>query len=164
MAKTNTLTVDTAAWLQSYFTFKTVALRDGSGLIIVYVPDSGLMLRAVGPNGTAVHGHSWNPAAHGDQNVYGEPILHLTRGFAPYLFHGPWNFISRRSPILLLNLWQPVQAVRVQPLVLMDTRTLRAEHQLKYHIHAKDENIGERLNDCWYVTMSYMLPLTWYDA
>eukprot|EP00746_Dinoflagellata_sp_MGD_P049052 gnl/MRDRNA2_/MRDRNA2_222096_c0_seq1.p1 gnl/MRDRNA2_/MRDRNA2_222096_c0~~gnl/MRDRNA2_/MRDRNA2_222096_c0_seq1.p1 ORF type:complete len:299 (-),score=26.04 gnl/MRDRNA2_/MRDRNA2_222096_c0_seq1:39-878(-) len=112
------------------------------------------MMRTVGPNKTATHGHSWNPMTHGDQNVHGYPLNTLLLGFAPFLFH--WDY----SPVLLLNLWIPVQAVKCQPLILMDIATLAASNKLHYHIYAKDEMLGERLNDCW--TFTHNVSQRWW--
>jgi hypothetical protein len=146
LARANKLSTETIALVRQRLEGRTIPLSGDASLLVVHVATSGLMMRAVGPNQTATHGHSWNPIAHSDQNVQGYPLKRLMAGFAPLLFH--WRY----SPVKLLNLWIPIQPVKCQPLVLMDAATIAQSNQLHYHIYAKDKFLGERLNDCWVFT------------
>jgi hypothetical protein len=146
LAKANKLSTETMALIRQRLEGRRLSFSGESSLLILHVAKSGLMMRAVGPNQTATHGHSWNPIAHSDQNVQGLPLTHLMAGLAPFLFN--WQY----SPVLLLNLWVPIQPIKCQPLVLMDKTSVAQENRLHYHIYARDEILGERLNDCWTFT------------
>ena len=90
---------------------------------------------------------------HIDQDLHGQPLRSMLFGLAPFLFH------EKYSPLRILNIWIPLQQVRVRPLALMDVQTFnRQAHQLKYHIVNKfmsDHEDGEGgkekylLNDCF---------------
>eukprot|EP01043_Picozoa_sp_COSAG02_P000198 COSAG02_NODE_4_length_69935_cov_46.806590_6_plen_341_part_00 len=131
----------------SAFSLHWLSIRRGN-LLVLHVAPAGLALRFVGPGGEGQFDPdlaalpTWQPLAHGDQNINGEPIRTLMGGFAPLVFHS-W------SPLHLLNIWLPTQQLVCQPLVAMDLTSLDVKisrHQ--YHIYAKDD-LGERLNDCW---------------
>lgn len=117
-------------------------------LLVLHVAPAGLALRFVGPGGEGQFDPNlaalptWQPLAHADQDVYGEPIRTLMGGLAPLVFHS-------LSPLQLLNIWLPTQQLVCQPLVAMDLASLDAERSRhQYHIYARDD-LGERLNDCW---------------
>ena len=131
----------------SAFSFHCLPIHRGH-LLVLHVAPAGLALRFVGPGGEGQFDPdlatlpTWQPLAHADQDVHGEPIHTLMGGLAPLVFHP-------LSPLQLLNIWLPTQQLVCQPLVVMDLASLdaaRSRHQ--YHIYARDD-LGERLNDCW---------------
>ncbi|MBK6738873.1 MAG: hypothetical protein IPG64_13695 [Haliea sp.] len=80
-----------------------------------------------------MNGHDVAINVHGDQDVRGTPLKQIMRGFAPWMFrHKTPGGSNRISPLVLVNLWIPLQQI-TRPLALMDRRTLNArEHQLRY--------------------------------
>ena len=137
-------------------------LARGKRLKILSVAPEGLIMRKGGPNGLQVdpdtemsemNGHDVAVAIHGDQDVRGTPLKQMMRGFAPWMFrHQTPDGSNRFSPLVLLNLWIPLQQI-TRPLTLMDRRTLNArEHQLCYALPTdtflqRDEDMRE--NDIW---------------
>jgi hypothetical protein len=142
----------TGAWLR---------LSDGSRLRLLTIASEGLILRNAGPNGTSVatgprrgmNGHDAATAVHADQDVKGTPLRQLLRGAAPWLFrHDTPDARNGWSPVMLLNLWIPLQQI-TRPLVLMDKRTLdRRAHQLRYGLPTDtflEREVDQRTNDIW---------------
>jgi hypothetical protein len=142
------------AAVRQVFEWSLLRLTDHSSLTILHAEPAGIITRSTG-RGVQFHegsggihrtsrGQFWKLMIHGDQDVHGSPIRELLWGLAPLLF-------ARASPLKLLNVWMPVQRVRVQPLVVMDLASLNESDRLHYHIHSSDR-LGARLNDCWTFT------------
>ena len=136
-------------------------LSDGTTLHIVHVVEDGLFNRRSGPNRLDVNpggmdganGHAGAEFVHGDQDVYGTPLRQLLNGAAPDTFrHVTPDGRNDDAPTMLLNLWIPLYAP-VQPLALMDRRTLDArKHQLRYGLPVDgflERDADERVNDIW---------------
>ncbi|NNE72712.1 MAG: hypothetical protein HKN26_03540 [Acidimicrobiales bacterium] len=138
-----------------------LGLAGGKSLRIDYVVDDGLFTRRAGPNGLNVNpggidganGHDSAQYVHGDQDVFGTPLRQMMHGGAPDLFrHISPDGRNDDSDTFLLNLWIPLHAP-VQPLALMDRRTLDApRHQLRYGLPVdgfleRDERAS--VNDIW---------------
>ena len=142
--------------LRHFFT----TLSDGSYLWIFEIVSEGMIIRrnragcenphlcrSVGGDEVGAK------TVHADQDLHGQPLRSMLFGLAPYLFH------EKYSPLQILNIWIPLQQVRVRPLALMDVQTLdRQAHQLKYHIvnnfmSEKENGDGGNdkylLNDCF---------------
>ena len=131
-------------------------------LKMLHVAPEGLIMRKGGPNGLKVdpeiemgemNGHDAALAVHGDQDVRGTPLKQMMRGFAPWMFrHRTPDGSNRISPLVLVNLWIPLQQV-TRPLTLMDRRTLKPrEHQLRYALPTDaflDRTEDMRQNDIW---------------
>ncbi len=131
-------------------------------LKVLNVAPEGLIMRKGGPNGLKVdpdvemgemNGHDVALAIHGDQDVRGTPLKQMMRGWAPWLFrHQTPDGSNRYSPLVLVNLWIPLQQL-TRPLALMDRRTLNArEHQLRYALPTEaflDRTEDMRENDIW---------------
>jgi hypothetical protein len=139
----------------------SLRLSDGSALRLLTIASEGLIMRNAGPNGTSVttgprrgmNGHGAATAVHADQDVKGTPLRQMLRGAAPWLFrHDTPDARNGWSPLMLLNLWIPLQQI-TRPLALMDKRTLdRRAHQLRYGLPTdgfleRDED--QRTNDIW---------------
>jgi hypothetical protein len=139
----------------------SLRLSDGSTLRLLAIASEGLIMRNAGPNGTSVttgprsgmNGHDAATAVHADQDVKGTPLRQILRGAAPWLFrYDTPDARNGWSPLMLLNLWIPLQQI-TRPLVLMDKRTLdRRAHQLRYGLPTdsfleRDED--QRTNDIW---------------
>ena len=133
---------------------------DGSRLLIVHVAGEGVIFRCAGPDGIDLGGrglmvdHGGAAVVHADQDALGRPFHHLTRGWGHRLFrHESIDSANRRSPLLLVNLWMPLQQV-TQPLALMDTRTLdRSRDQLHYELPTEgilDRDAEHAQNDIWW--------------
>jgi hypothetical protein len=126
------------------------------------VAPEGLIMRTGGPNGLKVdpglemgqmNGHDVALAIHGDQDVRGTPLKQMMRGFAPFMFrHQTPDGGNRLSPLVLVNVWIPLQQI-TRPLTLMDRRTLNArEHQLRYALPTDtflDRSEDMKFNDIW---------------
>lgn len=137
-------------------------LACGKRLKFLNVAGEGLIVRKGGPNGLkpnpgermeGMNGHDVAVAVHGDQDVYGTPLKQIMRGFAPWLFrHQSPDGRNRFSPLMLVNLWVPLQQV-TRPLALMDRRTLDArEQQLQYALPTEtflERDEAMRFNDIW---------------
>jgi hypothetical protein len=136
-------------------------LSDGSRLRFLFIAPEGFIMRKAGPNGMSVatgprggmNDHDAATAVHADQDVKGTPLKQMMRGAAPFLFrHDTPDARNGWSPLMLLNLWIPLQQI-TRPLVLMDKRTLdRRAHQLRYGLPTdsfleRDEE--RRVNDIW---------------
>jgi hypothetical protein len=133
---------------------------DGSTLRIVHVAAEGVIFRCAGPAGIDLGGrgmmadHGGAAVVHADQDALGRPFHHLTRGWGHRLFrHESVDSANRRSPLLLVNLWMPLQQV-TQPLAMMDTRTLdRSRDQLHYALPTEgilDRDAEHAQNDIWW--------------
>lgn len=137
-------------------------LSEGRCLKMLHIAPEGLIMRTGGPNGLKVdpdvrmsemNGHDAALVVHGDQDVRGTPLKQIMRGFAPWMFrHQTPDGSNRISPLVLVNLWIPLQQI-TRPLTLMDRRTLNArEHQLRYALPTDsflDRNEDMRVNDIW---------------
>jgi len=136
-------------------------LSDGSTLRILFVAPEGFIMRKAGPNGLSVtrdamsgmNDHDAAATVHADQDVKGTPLRRMMRGAAPWLFrHDTPDARNRWSPLMLLNLWIPLQQI-TRPLALMDKRTLdRRKHQLRYGLPTDaflDRSKDQSVNDIW---------------
>jgi hypothetical protein len=137
-------------------------LSHGKCLKILQVASEGMIMRKGGPNGMKLdqnmqvgemNGHDVAQAIHGDQDVKGTPLKQIMRGIAPWIFrHQTPGGSNRLSPLVLVNLWIPLQQV-TRPLTLMDRRTLNArEHQLRYALPTEtflERTEDMRFNDIW---------------
>lgn len=137
-------------------------LSEGRCLKMLHIAPEGLIMRKGGPNGLKVdpdarmsemNGHDAAVAVHGDQDVRGTPLKQIMRGFAPWMFrHQTPDGSNLFSPLVLVNLWIPLQQI-TRPLALMDRRTLNArEHQLRYALPTDaflDRTDDMRVNDIW---------------
>lgn len=133
---------------------------DGSMLLIVHVAGEGVIFRCAGPDGIDLGGrgmmvdHGGAAVVHADQDALGHPFHDLTRGWGHRLFrHESIDSANRRSPLLLVNLWMPLQQV-TQPLAMMDTQTLdRSRDQLHYELPTEgilDRDAEHARNDIWW--------------
>lgn len=136
-------------------------LANGTMLRIDHVADDGLFHRRSGPHWVDVNpggivganGHGGAAFVHGDQDVYGTPLRQMMHGAAPDLFrHVTPDGRNDEATTFLLNLWIPLHAP-VQPLALMDRRTLDARrHQLRYGLPVEDfleRDEDAVVNDIW---------------
>lgn len=137
-------------------------LSRGKCLKMLHVAPEGLVMRKGGPNGlkvdpdiemTEMNHHDVALAVHGDQDVRGTPLKQMMRGNAPLMFrHQTPDGSNSFSPLVLINLWIPLQQV-TRPLTLMDRRSLDARnHQLRYALPTDtflDRSEDMVLNDIW---------------
>ncbi len=155
------LSDDADAAIRESLTGTSFTLADGRTLHIDLVVDDGLFHRRSGPNGLdvnpggidGINGHGGARFVHGDQDVFGTPLRQLMHGAAPEMFnHVTPDGRNDEATTFLLNLWVPLHAP-VQPLALMDRRTLDApRHQLRYGLPVdgfleRDEDAT--VNDIW---------------
>ncbi|MEZ5247147.1 MAG: hypothetical protein R2707_18820 [Acidimicrobiales bacterium] len=155
------LTGDAEAAIRQSLTGMEVALANGTRLRIDLVVDDGLFYRRSGPAWTdvnpggidGVNGHGGAKYVHGDQDVYGTPLRQLMHGTAPDTFrHVTPDGRNDDATTFLLNLWIPIHAP-VQPLALMDQRTVDGvRHQLRFGLPVdgfleRDEDA--EINDIW---------------
>lgn len=156
------LTDDTAAEIRAGLTGMEVTLTDGTRLRIELVTDDGLFHRRSGPAWAdanpggidGANGHGGAKRVHGDQDVYGTPLRQLMHGAAPDTFrHVTPDGRNDDATTYLLNLWIPLHAP-VQPLTLMDRRTVDAEHhQLRYGLPVDgflERDADAAINDLWH--------------
>ena len=133
---------------------------DGSSLLVLHVAAEGVIMRCAGPDGVSLDGlglasaHGGAAAVHADQDVLGRPFHRMTRGLGRRLFrHESTDSANARSPLLLVNLWMPLQQP-VAPLAMMDTRTLdRSRDQLRYELPTDgilDREADRAVNDIWW--------------
>jgi hypothetical protein len=148
--------------LRRHLSGRVFPLADGKCLKFLQIAPEGLIMRKGGPNGLKtdpdvkmgeMNGHDVAVSVHGDQDVRGTPLKQLMRGFAPRLFrHQTPDGSNTLSPLVLVNLWVPLQQI-TRPLALMDRRTLNArEHQLRYALPTDaflDRREDMRVNDIW---------------
>lgn len=133
----------------------------GGALRVQYLSDEGFIMRTAGPNRRSLVGpesqgmndHGGATSVHADQDVYGTPLTQLMEGRAPELFvHDSPDGHNHDAPMLLVNLWIPLQQI-TQPLVLADGRSVdRRRHQLRYGLATdsfleRDED--QLINDIW---------------
>ena len=133
----------------------------GHMLTVKFLAGEGFFMRSVGPDRMPVVGersqgmneHGGATSVHGDQDVYGTPLLQLMDGRAPDLFqHDSPDGQNHDAELLLVNLWIPLQQV-VQPLVLADGQTIdRRRHQLRFGLRTDsflDRDEDMEINDIW---------------
>ena len=155
------LTDDAAATIRESLAGMRFRLTDGTELRVDMVVDDGLFHRRSGPNWLdvnpdgidGINGHGGAQFVHGDQDVFGTPLRQLLGGAAPDMFrHVTPDGRNDDASTFLLNLWIPLHAP-VQPLVLMDRRTLDARaHQLRYGLPVDDfleRDDDATVNDIW---------------
>lgn len=137
-------------------------LSGGRCLKMLNIAPEGLVMRKGGPNGlkvdphlemTGMNHHDVALAIHGDQDVRGTPLKQIMRGGAPLMFrHQTPDGSNRLSPLVLVNLWLPLQQI-TRPLTLMNRGTLNSrEHQLRYALPTDtflDRKEDMKLNDIW---------------
>ena len=141
---------------------RSFKLSSGKRLRLVFVAPEGFIMRKAGPNGLKVdpgiamsemNNHDGALTVHADQDVHGTPLRQMMRGAAPWIFrHQSPDSANKRSPMLLVNLWIPLQQVS-RPLTLMDRRSLdRRKHQLRYALPTDsflDRDERTSVNDIW---------------
>lgn len=151
-----------ARHLRRRLTGAVFPLAGGKCLKLLNIAPEGLIMRKGGPNGlkidpdlkmTGMNGHDVALAVHGDQDVRGTPLKQIMRGFAPRLFrHQTPDGANNFSPLVLVNMWIPLQQI-TRPLTLMDRSTLNArEHQLRYALPTDsflDRSEDMSVNDSW---------------
>jgi hypothetical protein len=151
-----------ARQLRRYLRGQVFPLSRGRRLKVLHVAPEGLVMRTGGPNGlkvdpylemTEMNHHDVALAVHGDQDVRGTPLKQIMRGFAPWMFrHQTPDGSNRWSPLVLVNLWIPLQQI-TRPLTLMDRSTLKQrQHQLRYALPTDsflDREEDMKLNDIW---------------
>ncbi len=156
------ITPPEARQLRRHLRGSVFPLAHGKCLKLLHVAPEGLIMRKGGPNGLKVdpdvamgemNGHDVAINVHGDQDVRGTPLKQIMRGFAPWMFrHQTPGGSNSLSPLVLVNLWIPLQQI-TRPLALMDRRTLNArEHQLRYALLTEsflDRTEEMRMNDIW---------------
>lgn len=161
------------ATIGRHITGSRLRLGDGRALWLLYLAREGFFMRRAGPNGMAlqrqpgpwgINDHDASVAVHADQDIDGTPLRQILRGTAPWLFrHDRPARGTHRSPLVLVNLWIPLdQATR--PLVLMDTSSLdRRAHQLRYGLVTDgflQRDASRRINDLW--TFRHHASQRWY--
>jgi hypothetical protein len=148
--------------LRRHLRGRVFPLSEGKCLRMLNIAPEGLIMRTGGPNGLKVdpdsrmsemNGHDVAISVHGDQDVRGTPLKQIMRGRAPWLFrHQTPDGSNLLSPLMLVNLWIPLQQI-TRPLTLMDRRTLKGrEHQLRYALPTEtflDRSEDMRMNDIW---------------
>jgi len=166
------LTASTEAAIRASLDGKGLGLSNGSSLQIDLLVDDGFFHRRSGPNGLdvnpggidGINGHSGAQFVHGDQDVFGTPLRQLMHGAAPEMFrHLTPDGRNDDATTFLINLWIPLHAP-VQPLALMDRRSLDAErHQLRYGLPVDgflDRDDDATVNDIW--NFLYDADQQWY--
>jgi hypothetical protein len=155
------ITDEVAAAIRDSLTGARFDLENGTSLKIDLVVDDGLFHRRAGPNWhdvnpggiDGINGHGGASYVHGDQDVFGTPLRQLMHGAAPDMFrHNTPDGRNDEATTFLLNMWIPLHAP-VQPLALMDRRTLDAKkHQLRYGLPVDgflDRDDDAAVNDIW---------------
>ena len=155
------LTSEAEAAIRQSLTGMEVELANGTRLRVDLVVDDGLFHRRSGPGWTdvnpggidGVNGHGGARYVHGDQDVYGTPLRRLMHGTAPDAFrHVTPDGRNDDAATFLLNLWIPIYAP-VQPLALMDQRTVdAARHQLRFGLPVDgflERDKDAEINDIW---------------
>jgi hypothetical protein len=155
------VTDEQAATIRAALDGAVLPSAGGGSLRVQYLSDEGFIMRTAGPNGMSLVGpesrgmndHGGATSVHADQDVYGTPLTQLMEGRAPELFvHDSPDGHNHDAPMLLVNLWIPLQQI-TQPLVLADGRSVdRRRHQLRYGLATdsfleRDED--QLINDIW---------------
>jgi hypothetical protein len=150
-----------AATIRAALDGAVLSLAGGRRVKVLHLADEGFIMRTGGPDGISLvasqsdgmNDHGVASSVHGDQDVYGTPLTQLMDGRAPSLLrHDSPDGRNDDARLLLVNLWIPLQQV-VQPLVLLDGRSLdRRRHQLRYGLPTgsfldRDEDLA--INDIW---------------
>lgn len=165
------ITREDAKRLRRLLTGCVFPLGSGKCLKFLNIAPEGLIMRQSGPNGlklgadmSEMNGHEAAANVHADQDVFGTPLRQIMRGHAPRLFrHQSPDGRNALSPLVLVNLWIPLQQI-TRPLALMDRRTLKArEQQLRYALPTEsflDRSEDMRFNDIW--AFLYDAGQAWY--
>lgn len=154
--------LEDARQIRQRLTGESLRLDGGTRIRLLFVAPEGFIMRKAGPNGmllsqpgsmTQMNDHDAAQAVHADQDVRGTPLRQMMHGAAPWLFrHDAPDSRNHWSPLLLLNLWIPLQQI-TRPLALMDKRSLdRRAHQLRYGLPTDaflDRDEERRVNDIW---------------
>lgn len=134
----------------------------GKRLKILSLGDEGFIMRRAGLNGSIVapdeqmsqmNGHDGALAVHADQDVKGTPLRQILKGQAGWLFrHDSPHSRNQRSPLIMMNLWIPLQQIS-RPLSFMDSASLdRKRHQLCYALPTEgflERDASLSVNDTW---------------
>ncbi len=152
---------DDAATIRAALDGAVLPLAGGRTVKVLYLAGEGFIMRTGGPNAMSLVGprsqgmndHGVATSVHGDQDVYGTPLVQLMDGRAPELFrHVSPDGRNDDAALMLVNLWIPLQQV-VQPLVLADGRTVdRQRHQVRYGLPTEsflDRDEDQVINDIW---------------
>ena len=137
-------------------------VANGKRLKILTLGDEGFIMRRAGLNGsivapdeqmTPMNGHDGALAVHADQDVKGTPLRQILKGQAGWLFrHDSPHGHNHVSPLLMMNLWIPLQQIS-RPLSFMDSTSLdRKRHQLAYALPTDgflDRDAALSVNDTW---------------
>jgi hypothetical protein len=140
----------------------SVTLSGGKHLRLLFIAPEGFIMRKAGPTGLEVdpgvemslmNNHDGAMTVHGDQDIHGTPLRQMMRGAAPWIFrHRSPDSANRHSPMMLVNVWIPLQQI-TRPLTLMDRRTLdNRRHQVRYALPTDrilDRDESRRVNDIW---------------
>ncbi|GAB5452372.1 MAG: hypothetical protein Hals2KO_27000 [Halioglobus sp.] len=167
------ISVEDARSLRRGLTGRVFRLNGGKCLRLLSIAPEGLIMRKSGPNDlkpdpdvemSEMNGHGAARAIHGDQDVRGTPLKQIMRGNAPWLFrHQTPNGSNRWSPLMLVNLWIPLDQV-TRPLTLMDRSSLDGRrHQLRYALPTDaflDRDADMVVNDIW--TFLHHAGQRWY--
>lgn len=167
------LEIADVAEIRRHLVGRRLSLRDGRELWLLYLAREGFFMRRAGPNGMALprdsgpaglNDHDAAVAVHADQDIDGTPLRQILRGAAPWLFQHDWPGRSnRRSPLVLVNLWLPLDQV-TRPLALMDASSLdRRAHQLRHGLVTDgflQRDASRRVNDIW--TFRHHASQRWY--
>jgi len=151
-----------ASAVRRQITGRSFRLSSRKRLRVLFIAPEGFIMRKAGPNGIEVdpdversemNDHDGALAVHADQDVHGTPLRQMMRGAAPWIFrHQSPDGINKRSPLLLVNVWIPLQQIS-RPLALMDRRSLdNRNHQLCYALPTEDfldRDESRRVNDIW---------------
>lgn len=167
------LTVADVAELRRHLVGHRLRLRDGRQLWLLFMAHEGFFMRRAGPGGlvlprepgpAGLNDHDAAMAVHADQDIDGTPLRQILRGAAPWLLRHDWPGRSNhRSPLLLLNIWIPLDQV-TRPLALMDTSSIdRPAQQLRHGLVTDGflkRDANRRINDLW--TFRHHASQRWY--
>lgn len=153
---------DQAQAIREHLNGQSFKLSDGKRLKILTLGEEGFIMRRAGLNGsivapdeqmTQMNGHDGALAVHADQDAMGTPLKQALKGWGHRLFRHESPYGKNNwSPLLMMNLWIPLQQIS-RPLTFMDTSTLdRKLHQLCYALPTGDfldRDPELSMNDTW---------------